>query len=121
MAGVGDDVDERRLVILFGNGGVVHALGQKCARLHGLQGQAHRQPHALARDGALEKDRFPVQRARAGDDPVWDILHLAAVAGIGHPGNLGEDLFADIGDERGNAAHIENLRGRIDTGVPDAR
>ena len=36
VAGVGDDVDERRLIILLGDSRLVHALSQKCARLHGL-------------------------------------------------------------------------------------
>ena len=99
MAGVGDDVDERRLIILLGDGGLIHALGQKRARLHGLEGQTHRQPHALAGDGALEKHGFAVQRALAGDDLEGDVLHIGVVAGVGHSGDLGKDFLSDVGDQ----------------------
>ena len=109
MAGVGDDVDERRLVILLGDGRLIHALGQKRAGLYGLQGQAHRKAHALARNGAFEKDGLAVQRALAGDDLEGDILHIGVVAGVCHPGDLGKDFFPDVGDKRRNAAHDEKL------------
>ena len=108
VAGVGDDVDERRLVILLGDGGLIHALGQKRARLHGLEGQTHGQPHALAGDGALEKHGLAVQRALAGDDLEGDILHIGVVAGVCHPGDLGEDFFSDLCDQRRDSAH-DNL------------
>ena len=108
MAGVGDDVDERGLVILLGDGGLVHALGQKRARLHGLEGQTHGQPHALAGDGALEKHGLAVQRALAGDDLEGDILHIGVVAGVCHPGDLGKDFLSDLCDQRRDSAH-DNL------------
>ena len=96
VTGVGDDVHERRLVILLGDRRLIHALGEHGALLHRLERQAHRQPHALARDGALQKHRLTVQRAAAGDDLVWDVLHLRIVAGIRHPRDLGKDLFANV-------------------------
>ena len=99
VAGIGDDVDERRLVILLGDGGLIHALGQKRALLHGLKRQTHRQPHALARDGAFEEDGLAVQGVLARHDAERDVLHLRVVAGIGHSGNLGKDLFSDVGDQ----------------------
>ena len=109
MAGIGDNIDEGRLIILLGDGCLVHALGQKRARLYGLQGQTHRKTHAFARDGALKKDRFAVQRALAGDDLEGDVLHIGIVAGVGHSGDLGKDFFPDVGDKRRDAAHDETL------------
>ena len=99
MAGVGDDVDERRLVILLGDGRLIHALGQKRPLLHRLERQAHGQTHALTGDGPLQKYGFPVQRALPRHDAEGDVLHLGVVAGIGHPGDLRKDLLADVGDQ----------------------
>ena len=53
VAGIGNDIDERRLVILLGDGGGIHALGHQAAGLDGADGQAHSQPHPLTRNGAL--------------------------------------------------------------------
>ena len=106
MAGVGDDVDQGRLVILLGHGGGVHALGDQVTAVAGAQAQTHGKAHALTGDGALEKGGFPVQGAVAGDDLVGQLVGgLVAVAGVGHPGHLDEDLFTDIRDQRGNSAH----------------
>ena len=106
VAGVGNDIDERRLIVLLGNGGVVHALGQQAALLHGLHGKTHCQADALAGDGALQEDRFPVQRVFAGDDDIGKILCLGVVgAFVGHSGNLGEDLFPNVGNQGRYSSH----------------
>ena len=99
VAGVGNDVDERRLIVLLGDGRVTHALAQHRPLLHGLERQSHCQPHALSRDGPLEKNGLAVARVDAGDDFIRNILHLGIVSGVGHSGHLGKDLFSDVGDE----------------------
>lgn len=113
VAGIRDDADERRLIILLRDGRVIHSLGQQCASLHGPEGQAHRQSHPFARNRALEKHGFPVQRAVAGNDAIWNVLHLGIVAGIGHPGDLGKDFFANIGDQGRDAAHSKTSKGEL--------
>ena len=108
MAGVGDDIDERGLVILLGNGGVVHALGHQGAGLDGAQGQAHGQADPLAGNGPLQKDGLSVQRVVAGDDDVGQVLAPGVVAAlIGHSGHLGEGSFSDIRNQGWNAAHMD--------------
>ena len=106
VAGIRDDIDEGRLVVGLGDGSLIHALGHKGAGLDGTDGQAHCQPHPLARNGPLQEDGFPVEGLVPGDDDVGQVLRLGVVAAlIGHPGDLGEYLFADIGNQRWNAAH----------------
>ena len=105
MAGIGDDIDKRRFIVLFGNGRLVHALGQKRPGLHRLQGQAHCKPHALAGNRAFEEHGLPVQRACARNNPERNIFHLRIVARVGHSCHLGENLFADVSDQRRNTAH----------------
>ena len=107
MAGVGNDVDQRRLIILPGNGGVIHALGHQAAGLDAAHGKAHGQPHPLTGNGPLQEDGLPVQRLVAGDDEKGQVLCLGIVLpGIGHPGHLGKNLFSDIGYQRRNPTHI---------------
>ena len=60
VTGIGNDIDQRRLIVLLCDGGVVHPFGEKRPRLHRLERQAHCQTDTLARDGALQKDRLPV-------------------------------------------------------------
>ena len=100
MAGIGNDIDERRLIILLRNGRVVHALGQQAALLHGLQRQAHGQTDTLARDGTLQKNGLPVQRVLSGNDDIGKVLCLRIVAAlISHARDLGKDLFPDVRDQ----------------------
>ena len=90
MAGVGNDVDEGGLVVLLGNGSLVHALGQQAPGLDGPDGQAHGQPDTLTGNGTLQEHGFPVQGLVAGNNHIWQVLSLGVViTGIGHPGHLG--------------------------------
>ena len=106
VASVGDDVDQRGLIVLLGDRGLVHALGQQVAGLDGPQVQTHGQAHPLTGDGTLQEHGFPVQGLVAGDDDVGKLVGVVvALAGVGHPGHLGEDFFTDIGDQRRDASH----------------
>ena len=107
VAGIGNDIDERRLVILLGDGGGIHALGHQAAGLDGADGQAHSQPHPLTRNGALQENGLPVQGLIAGNDLEGQILRpLVAVAAVSHTGDLGKYLFANIRDQRRNSSHV---------------
>ena len=107
VAGIGNDIDERRLVILLGDGGGIHALGHQTAGLDGADGQAHGEPYPLTRDGAFQENRLPVQGLVAGDDLEGQVLRsLVAVAAVCHAGDLGKYLFANIRDQRRNSSHV---------------
>ena len=107
MAGIGDDVDQRGFVILLGDGGVVHALGDQHTVGCGTKTQTHSQADTLSGDGALQEHGVTVQGAVTGDDLVGQFFGtFVAVAGIGHPGNFGEDLLTDVGNQRRNASHM---------------
>ena len=106
MAGIGNDVDERRLIVLFCYGSMVHILRQQMTGLDGTHVQSHSQAHPLTGNGTLQEYRFPVQGLIAGNDHIRQILHaLISLAGIGHPGYLGKDIFANIGNQRRNSSH----------------
>ena len=106
MAGVGDDVDKGRLVILLGNGGVIHALGHEAAGLDAAHGKTHGKPHPLTGNGTLQEDGLPVQGLVAGNDEEGQILGLGiVVAVVGHPSHFGKNFFADIRDEGRNSTH----------------
>ena len=106
VAGVGDDIDERRFVVLLGNGGMVHAVGHQGTGLHGADAQAHCQAHALTGDGALQEHRFPVQGLVTGDDDVGQILGVGIItAGVSHPGDLGKDFFTNVRNQGRNTSH----------------
>ena len=100
VTGIGNNVNQRRLVILLGNGGGVHALGHQAAGLDGADGQTHGKPHPLSGDGAFQENRLPVQGLIAGDDLEGQVLRLGVVAAVvGHAGDLGEYVFANVCDQ----------------------
>ena len=106
MAGIGNDVDEGGLVVLLGNGGLVHPLGQQAPGLDGPDRQAHGQPDTLTGNGTLQKHGFPVQGLVAGNNHIGQILSLGVViTGVGHPGHLRENLLADVCDQGRNSTH----------------
>ena len=107
MTGIGNNVNQRRLVILLGNGGGVHALGHQAAGLDGADGQTHGKPHPLSGDGAFQENRLPVQGLVAGDDLEGQILRpFISVAAVGHAGNFGKHLLTNIRDQRRNSSHV---------------
>ncbi len=55
VAGIFDDVNQRRLVIFFGDGASLHAVGDHVLLRHVPQRQTHGQPDALTNDGPLQK------------------------------------------------------------------
>ena len=121
MAGIGDDVDQRGLIVLLGNGGVVHALGQKGPGLDGADGQAHGKPDPFTGNGALQEHGLPVQRLVTGDDDIGQVLGLGVVvAVVSHAGNLGEDLLPDVCDQGRNTSHIIKSS-KMDRFSPSAR
>ena len=99
MAGIGDDIDQGRLIILLRNRCGIHALGDQMTSVCRAQGQTHGKTHTLTGDGALQKDGFTVQGTVAGHDLIGQVVGgFDAVAGIGHAGNLGEHILANIRD-----------------------
>ena len=106
VAGIGDNVDQRRFVVLLGDGGVIHALGHQAPGLDAADGKTHGQPHPLTGNGPLKENGLPVQWLIAGNDQKGQILGFGVVlAGIGEPGNLCEYFLSNVGDERRNPTH----------------
>ena len=107
VAGVLNDVDERRIVVFLRHGALVDALGQGAKLRNRPEGQPHGQAHPLSSDGALQKDGLPVRCHFSRDDFIGDLLHAGVVSPfIGKSRHLGENLLADIGDKGLVAAHI---------------
>ena len=111
VAGVGDDIDERRLIVLLGDRCLIHTLRQQGPLLDRLQRKAHGETDAFARDRAFQKDGLSMQRVFAGDDHIGQIFGLGVVAAlIGHAGDLCKDALADIRNKRRNPSHQHSLR-----------
>ena len=107
VAGVGNDIDQGRLIILLGNCGGIHALGHQTPGLNGADAKAHGKANPLTGDGALQEDGFPVQGLVAGDDLIGQILRVCVVAaGVRHACDLGKDVFSDVCDERRDSSHM---------------
>ena len=107
-----DDVDERRLVVGLGHGGLREALGEALAVVDALQRQAHGEADALLDDGALEEDRLAVGGDVAGDDLVREVTELAAGGllvvlphVVGDLCHAGEHVAADLGQVGVHATH----------------
>ena len=105
VAGELDDIHQRGVVILIGDGSVLQTGDDAVVLVHAAGGQAHGQTHALLDDGALKEDVLAELAFLTGDDGVRDLAHqvvrlLALDVGIGHPCNLGEHLAADLDDRR---------------------
>lgn len=101
VAGVSDDVDQRRIIIFFGNGGLLNAVGDGDKVLDGPQRQADGQPKPLADDGALQKNTVPIACLVAGNDAVGELDDTGVVAAlVGEAGDLLEHAPADFGEIR---------------------
>ena len=97
IAGVLDDVDQRGIVVLRGNGTLLHAVGQHRVLRHRPQRQAHGQPDALTHDGPLQKHGLPLPPHLAGHDLIGQLLHARVVSTlIGQLRHLGKDPLADV-------------------------
>ena len=112
VAGKLDDVDQGRLVVGLGDGGVGEAVGEALALVHALERQAHGQADALLHDRALQEDRLAVGGNVAGDDLVREVADLATggllvVLGhvVGDLGHVGEHVATDLGQVGVDAAH----------------
>ena len=105
VAGELDDVHQRGIVILIGNGSIFQTGNDAVVLVHAAGGQAHGQADALLNDGALQEDVLAQLALLTGDDGVRDLAHqvvglFALDVGISHPGHLGEHLAADLDDRR---------------------
>ena len=106
MAGIGDDVDQRGLIVLLCNGSSVHALGNQMAAVTGTQAEAHGKTNAFTGNGTFQEYRFPVQRAVAGYNLIRQFVNtFVTLSGICHPGDFGENFFADVRNQRRNTSH----------------
>ena len=105
VAGKLDHVDQRGIIVLIGDGGVLQTGDNAVVLVHAAGGQTHSQTHALLNDGALEEDVLAQLALFTGDDGIGDLAHqvvglLALDVGVSHAGDLGKHLTADL-DDRG--------------------
>ena len=105
VAGKLDHVDQRGIIVLIGDGGVLQTGDNAVVLVHAAGGQTHSQTHALLNDGALQEDVLAQLALLTGDDGVGDLAHqvvglLALDVGVSHAGDLGKHLAADL-DDRG--------------------
>ena len=106
VAGVLDDVDQRRVVVFLGDSAFLHAFGQNGMLRHGAQGQAHGKADTLTHDGALQKDGIAVVAHLSWYDLIGQLLHTPVIAAlVGQLGHLGKDALAHIGDGAFEISH----------------
>jgi ferredoxin len=103
VAGKLDHVDQRGIVVLIGDGGVLQTGDHAVVLVHAAGGQTHSQTHALLNDGALQEDVLAQLALLTGDDGIGDLAHqvvglLALDVGVSHAGDLGKHLTADLDD-----------------------
>ena len=100
VAGVFDDVDQRRIVVFLGNGAFLHTVGQQRMLGHIPQGKAHGQADPLAHNGPLQEDGLPDGAHLAGHQLIGQLLQPGIIvpALIGQLRHLGEHLLAHVGD-----------------------
>ena len=106
MAGIGNDVDQRRLIISLRNRSRVHTISHQRAGLNGTDAQTHSQTHTLTGNGTLQEHRFSVQGLVAGHDLIRKVFCIAVIAtGVCHSGNFSKDVFTNISNQRRNSTH----------------
>ena len=103
VAGELDHVDQRGIVVLVRDVGVLQARDHAVVLVHAAGGQADGQADALLDDGAFQEDVLAQFALLAGDDLVGDAAHhvvclLALDVGVGHPGDFGEYRPPDLDD-----------------------
>ena len=108
VAGVLDDVDQGRVIVLLRDGALLHADGQDGVLRHGPQRQTHGQTDALAHNGPLQENGIPMVAHLAGYDLIGQLLHASVVAAlIGQLGHLGKDALTHIGDGALEVSHVK--------------
>jgi len=106
VAGEGDDVDEGRLVVLFGQGGLLYAVAGEVLLRGGAQGQSAGEAQALGDNGALKEDVVAVLGDFTGDDLIRQGVDLLVVpALVGEAGDLGKYVASDIVNYAVYASH----------------
>ena len=110
VAGIGNNVHQRGIIVLFRDGTFFHTVGQPGVLRHRTQRQTHCQTDALAHNGALQEDGFPVIGNLAGGNLVGQFLHAAVVAAfICQAGNLCKDLLPVGSQARCDASSLRQI------------
>ena len=107
VAGILDDVDQRRIVVFLRDRTLLHSVGEQVVLRNVAQGQAHSQTDPFANDGALQEDRLPELPNLSGHDLIGQLLHPAVVIPIliGKSCHLGKDPLANVGYAALDVAH----------------
>ena len=92
-----DDVDQRRIIVRVGDGGIREALAHANRTVNALLVQAHRKTNSLLDDRALEEDALAVGRNLTRHDLVRQLLEMGVEVGVG-PAGIIRRLVYDLGD-----------------------
>ena len=100
VAGVLDDIDQWGIVILLGNGALLHTVRQQRVFGHIPQRKSHGQTNALANNGPLQKDGLADGAYLAGHQLIGQLLQPGIIvpALVCQLRHLGEHLLAHVGD-----------------------
>ena len=107
VTGKVDDVDQRGLIVLLGNGALLDVGAGGSVLVNLTQRQADGQTETLADNGALQEDILTVAGYLAGNDFIGQMLdRLGVIAALkGQAGNFGKDLTPDIVDKGVDSPH----------------
>ena len=105
VAGVFDNVDQRRIIVLLGHSTLLHAVTEQAVLRHGAQRQAHGKADAFAHNGPLQEDRLPLRGLFAGQYLIWQLFHPGIILVIRHPRHLGKHALTGIGNAACNVSH----------------
>ena len=107
VASEGDDVYEGRFIVFFGQGGLLDAVAGEVLLGGGAQGKAAGKAQPFGDDCALQEHVGAVLRHFAGYYLVRKRVYLLIVtAFVGEPGNLGENVTADVVNNAVNTSHF---------------
>ena len=97
VAGKLDDIDQRGLIILLRDVGLLDAVAGRTVLLRRPQRQAAGKAQALGNDGSLQENIAPVFGDFAGYDLIRDFVNTGIIAAlVGQAGDFLENALADI-------------------------
>ena len=110
IAGELDHVDQRRLIVLFGDHALFQTLAGRDLFVDRAQGQAHGQADTLRDDRSFQEDAAAQRPLLAGDNLVGQLVHQILeidhiIDFIRHPSHFSEYLTPDVSDRGINASH----------------
>ena len=106
VAGIFDDVNQRRLVIFFPHCALVHTVGQKSLLRSGTQTMAHGQSNPLSHNGPLQEDGVPFVPHFTRQNLIRQFIDTMVVAAfVGELCHFRKNPLANISNPTVNVSH----------------